>query len=64
LDLASLPADLGKTGGVGNRLRSGVHIALTARCEPDSRLFPRLQHAHGPEPERQKQEQAPEAIRL
>lgn len=59
---ASLTADLGELGGVLDRLRPGIHVALTARCKRDSRLLSGLKHAQRAGPERQERRQAPQAM--
>ena len=64
MDFARLPAHLSELGRVCDGLRSGVHIALTARCEAHSRLFPRLDETRGPCPKWQEQEEAPETVRV
>jgi hypothetical protein len=56
--LASNPPELSR---IGDRAGSGpvVHVALTARCEPDSGLVSGLKESERAQPERQEREEAP-----
>lgn len=58
-----LTADLTQLGRIGNRTGSGavVHVALTARREPDSGLVSRLKEPERAQPERQQREEPPGA---
>ena len=56
--LTTNPPELSR---IGDRAGSGpvVHIALTARCEPDSGLVSGLKESERAQPERQEGEKAP-----
>lgn len=45
VDRPCLPAHLRQLGRVADGLGARVHVALTARREPHSRLLPRLEHS-------------------
>lgn len=64
MDLASLAAHLRELGGVGDRRRPGVQVALTARREGHSGLRAGLQHSECPSPKGQEQQEPPESVRL
>jgi hypothetical protein len=49
----------GELRQIGDRLSACIHIAPTARCQPDSRLVERLKNAERADPQRHKQREAP-----
>lgn len=59
---AGLAAKLKHRRLIFDLLLSGVQIARSSRCQSDSRLLPRLEKAHGPHPEGEEEDDAPEAI--
>lgn len=56
-----LPPDLSQLNGIADALSSRVHVAQTARREPDSGLVASLKEAEGADPERDDARQPPES---
>ena len=59
VDPSGLPPHDLQLHDVVDHLRSVVHIALTARCEPDSRFVARLKDAERPEIKGNEEEKPP-----
>ena len=64
MNRAGLGSHLRQLPGIGDRLSACIHVAPTARSEPDSRLIERLKDPQRANPQRHKQREAPAARRI
>ena len=63
-DLTGLPSHPRQCRGIGDRLRTCIHIAPTARREPDSCLIERLKDPQCAHPQRHEHNEAPPTRRI